>query len=99
MHAASQKQLVEGSGAGVFVRRGNSETRLQEEDFHLAFTELVLIWFTPTEYREEKVEDVLAAAKKFHSVRRFRFPNARVPASIVARIRADFPAAKIEGIK
>lgn len=99
MRAASQKQLVEGFGAGVFVRRRNAETRLQEEDFHLAFTEPVLIWFTPTEYREEKIEEVLAAAKKFHSVRRFRFPDVRVPASVVARIRADFPTARIEGIK
>jgi len=99
MRAASQKQLVEGSGAGVFVQRGNSETRLQEEDFHLAFTEPVLIWFTPTEYREEKTEEVLAVAKRLHSVREFRFPNVSVPVSVVTKIRSDFPKAKIEGIR
>src|SRR5688572_4837584 len=99
MHTASQKQLVEGLGAGVFVRRGNSETRLQEADFHLAFAEPVLIWFTPSEYREEKIEEVVATAKKFHSVRGFRFPSVHVSAPLLAKIHSDFPAAAIEGVK
>lgn len=99
MHVASQKQLIEGLGAGVFVRRRNAEARLQEKDFHLAFTESVMVWFTPGEYREEKIEEALRVAKRFHSVRSFRFPSVHLPASTVARIRAEFPRATIEGVK
>lgn len=92
-------QLIESLGAGVFVRRGNSEARLQANDFHRAYAEPVMIWFNPHGYREETIDEVLAVAKKLYSVRRFRFPAVRVPVSTLAKLRSEFPDAEVEGIK
>ena len=93
------KQQIESLGAGVFIRDRNIESRLLEADFHRAFSEPVVVWFTPTEYQERTIELVLDASKRLHAVQCFRFPNICVSAHILDRIRSEFPTALIEGGK
>jgi hypothetical protein len=98
MHAVSPKQQIEALGAGVFIRERNSESRLEEKDFHRAFSEPVIIWIAPGEFQEERLDVLLQAAKKLHAVQRFRFPNVAVPERIILRIRSEFPDAIVEGV-
>jgi hypothetical protein len=99
MNAVSPKQQIEALGAGVFIRNRNSEARLQEENFYRAFGEPVVVWIAPGEFREEKMDALLDAAKKLHAVQRFRFPNVSVSERVLVRIRSEFPNAAIEGVK
>jgi hypothetical protein len=99
MNAESPNRQIENLGAGVFIRERNSESRLQEKDFHRAFEEPVIIWIAPGEFREEKMDALLDLAKKLHAVQRFRFPNVSVPERVLIRIRSEFPKAAIEGAK
>jgi hypothetical protein len=99
MKTSSPHLEIEALGAGVFIRDRNVESRLSDLDFHRAFTEPVVIWMMPTEYREEKMMAVLDAAQRLCEIQCFRFPNVRVPAAILTRIRMDFPKARVEGVK
>ena len=99
MKTSSPHREIETLGAGVFIRDRNVESRLSDVNFHRAFTEPVVIWMTPTEYKEEKIMAVLDAAQRLCEIQCFRFPNVRMPAEILARIRRDFPKAKVEGVK
>jgi len=99
MKTLSPRQRVETQGAGVFIRDRNVYSRLTDVDFHRAFSEPVVIWLTPFEYKEERLDALLDAVKKLHSIQRFRFPNVAIPARIFSRICAEFPEAKIDGMK
>ena len=99
MDAVSPKARIESLGAGIFVRDRNSESRLEEKDFHRAFAEPVFVWIGPGQFAVEKMDALLDSVKRLHLVQRFRFPNVSVPERIVARIRSEFPNAKIEGAR
>src|SRR5688572_29472026 len=99
MKRPTPRQHIESLGIGVFVRRRNVESRLSEKDFHRAYTEPGIVWISPGEYQEEKIESVIEAAKKFYAVQCFRFPNVRVSVAVLDRIRGDFPKARVEGVK
>jgi hypothetical protein len=96
---SSVKQQIEAFGAGVFIRNRNTETRLTEDNFHRAYSEPVLIWFTPGNYQESWVEPLLDQLVKLHKIQRFRFPNVAVSKRIINRIKGEFPAVVIEGVK
>ena len=98
MSTLTPKQQFEVAGAGVFVRDRNIESRLSDEEFHRAFSERITIWFTPGDYQAGKVGLAFDAAKKFHAVQLFRFPSVHVQELVLARIRSEFPNAKVEGL-
>ncbi len=99
MKSANPKQQIDSLGAGIFVRTRNVESRLADQDFHRAFTEPVIVWFTPGNYDEAKVELLLDAARNLYAIHCFRFPNVKVPLRILDRIRSEFPDALLEGVR
>jgi hypothetical protein len=99
LSTSTLKQKIEGIGAGVFIRDRAVESRLTESDFHRAFREPVIVWFTPQEYKKDQIDAVLDAAKKLHAVQCFRFPNVSVPSRILDRIRSEFPNTKVTGVE
>jgi len=68
MKTSSAHLEIETLGAGIFIRDRNVESRLSDVDFHRAFTEPVVVWMTPTEYKEEKMPALLDAAKRLGAV-------------------------------
>jgi hypothetical protein len=96
---ASNLRLIESFGAAVFVPTATGELRLHEGDFHRAYVEPVVIWIMPGSFDVQKTESLLDAAKELHAVRTFRFPNVVVPDQLIARVRAEFSEALIQGAR
>jgi hypothetical protein len=105
MNAADSPQNVssviaelEGIGGGVFLTRRGVESRIAVPELWRAFEQPVLVWVHGEQFDDSGVEGLVAIAKRFPHLRRFRLTSTRVTADGVRRLREFWPDIPIDGL-
>lgn len=105
MNAADSPQNVssviaepEGIGGGVFRTHRGVESRIAVSELWRAFEQPVLVWVHGERFDDSGVEGLVAIAKAFPHLRRFRFTSTRVTADGVRRLREFWPDIPIDGL-
>ena len=89
---------LESFGGGVFLTHQGVDSRVTEAELWKAFEQPVLIWVHGDSFDDSGLERLVAAARRFPHIRRFRFTSTRVTSLGARRLYEFWPDIPIEGV-
>ena len=95
---SSVLQELESFGAGIFLTHQGIDSRVTETELWRAFEEPVVVWAHGESFDDSALQRLIAVARRFPLIQRFRFTSTRVTPDGVRRLYEFWPDIPIEGI-